>query len=221
VTRQARAAIDISAVAEELPSYPRPMVVNDLSGADEIYIRDNYFTLEELCAGRPETLEAVRKLIRDRLLPAPAYVLDDGSEMFPADYFVLVDQAGGHERLRRHFDSRHRRAGGDAAELDEDWDGYLSGVYSVCLRQVSPETMVRKTQLVASLTELLDDPKPESSDWRARLRRQVWELDVLEREFSPDYDRGGRFPEPPSRDRLIAAARERFPDVFAAGASVE
>ena len=196
-------------------------MANDFSDADQIYIRDNYFTLEELCAGRPETLEAVRKLIRERLLPAPAYVLDDGSEMFPADYFVLVDQAGGHQRLRRYFDSRHRRAGGDPAELEEDWHGYLSGVYSVCLRQVSPETMVRKTQLVASLTELLDDPWPESSDWRARLRRQVWELDGLERKFSPDYDRGGRFPEPPSRDRLIAAARERYPDLFAAAVGVE
>ena len=191
-------------------------MVRDLSDADEIYIRDNYFTLDELCAGRPETPEAVRKLLRDRRLPAPAYVLDDGTEMFPADYFVLVDQAGGHEVLRRHFDFRHRRAGGHAAELEEDWDGYLSGVYSVCLRQVSPETMVRKTQLVASLTELLDNARPERSDWRARLRRQVWELDGLERKFSPDYDRGGRFPEPPTRDRLIAAARERFPDVFLA-----
>ena len=191
-------------------------MVSDLSDADEIYIRENYFTLEELCTGRPETLEAVRKLIRDRLLPARAYVLDDGTEMFPADYFVLVDQAGGHEVLRRHFDSRHRRAGGDPAELEEDWDGYLSGVYSVCLRQVSPETMVRKTQLVASLNQLLDDPRPESSDWRAGLRREVWELDGLEREFSPDFDRGGRFPEPPTRDQLIGAARERFPDVFLA-----
>jgi len=191
-------------------------MVRDLSDADEIYIRDNYFTLEELCAGRPETPEAVRKLIRDRRLPAPAYVIDDGTEMFPADYFVLVDQAGGHEVLRRHFDSRHRRAGGDPAELEEDWVGYLSGVYSVCLRQVSPETMVRKTQLVASLNQLLDDPRPESSDWRAGLRREVWELDGLEREFSPDFDRGGRFPEPPTRDQLIGAARERFPDVFLA-----
>jgi hypothetical protein len=196
------------------------MTTNAFSDADVTYIRDNYFSLEELCAGRTESTEAVERLIRDRLLPAPAYLLDDGVEMFPADYFVLADQAGGVERLRQHFDSRHRTAGGDSADLDEDWDGYLSGVYSVCLRHVSPETMIRKTQLVASLTELLDDPSPDSSDWRARLRRQVWELDQLERDFSPDYDRLGRFAEPPSRDRLIVEARKRYPDVFAAAVSV-
>jgi uncharacterized protein DUF6058 len=194
------------------------MKTNSFSDPDLVYIRDNYFTLEELCAGRPETPAGVRDLINNQLLPSPSYVLDGGTEMFPADYFVLVDQAGGPAELREHFAARHQAVGGDPAELDEDWAGYVSGAYGICLRQVTPETVVRKTQLVGSLTELLDRPQHDSGDWRARLRREVWELDQLER-FSPDFDRGKRFPEPPSRDRLVAAAHTRYPDVFAAEVS--
>jgi hypothetical protein len=52
--------------------------------------------------------------------------------------------------------------------------------------------------------------------WREQLREQVDELDAIERDFSPDYDRGDRFAQLPSRDRLIIAARQRYPDVFAA-----
>jgi uncharacterized protein DUF6058 len=183
--------------------------------ADAAYVSSNYFTLEELCRGRADEPDDVRELIAAGSLPAPSYVLDDGAEMLPADYFVLVDQAGGPERLRREFERRHRAAGGNPAELDEDWQGYMDGTYGICLRQVLPETMVRKTELVDSLTALLEDPRPEDESWRGQLRREVWELDALEREFSPDYDRSERFPTPPSRDRLVAAARERFADVFA------
>jgi hypothetical protein len=182
--------------------------------ADLRYVRANYFTLEELCADRDETPTEVRELVERGTLPAPSYVLDDGTEMFPADYFVLVDLAGGPAGLREEFDRRHRAAGGDPAELDEDWDGYMDGIYGICLRQVVPETMVRKAQLVNSLTALLAEPRADDESWRARLRREVWELDALEREFSPDYDRSERFPTPPSRDRLVEAARERYADVF-------
>jgi hypothetical protein len=45
------------------------------------------------------------------------------------------------------------------------------------------------------------------------------ELDALERAFAPDYDRNlERFGRPPTRDLLIEAARERFPDVFSRAA---
>jgi hypothetical protein len=44
-------------------------------------------------------------------------------------------------------------------------------------------------------------------------------FDALEREFSPDYDRT-RFEQLPTRDRLVAAARDRYSDVFACEASV-
>jgi uncharacterized protein DUF6058 len=198
-----------------VPRYPPCVSGATFTDADAEYVSGNYFTLEELCSGRGDAPDDVRALIERRELPAPSYVLDDGTEMFPADYFVLVDQAGGAEGLRSEFERRHRAAGGNPVELEEDWQGYLDGTYGVCLRQVLPETMVRKTELVSSLTALLEDPRPEDEGWRAQLRREVWELDGLEREFSPDYDRGKRFPTPPSRDRLVAAARERFADVFA------
>lgn len=182
---------------------------------DLTYIRANYFRLEELCAGRSETLEDVQTLVAQGALPAPSYVLDDGTGMFPADYFVLVDQAGGPERLRLHFAARHRAAGGDPAELEEDWQGYIDGLYGVCLRSVIPEVIVRKSELVASLEHLLAEPAPANSAWRRRLRREVWELDALERDFAPDYDRSCRFERPPTRDLLIVAARDRYAELFA------
>jgi Family of unknown function (DUF6058) len=186
-----------------------------LTDADADYIRANYFTLEELCRGRTESPTEVRGLIRDGRLPRPSYVLDDGTEMFPADYFVFVDQAGGVERLRAAFERRYAAAGGDPDELEVDWEGYLSGLFGVCLKVVLPETMIRKEELVQSLDRLLESPKADDAAWRARLRREVCELDVLERDFSPDYDRA-RFGVPPTRDRLIVAAREHFPEVVGA-----
>ena len=185
-----------------------------LTPADRAYIRANYFTLEELCAGRDESPDEVRELIARGLLPAPSYALE-GLDFFPADYVVLPDQAGGAKRLRTHFAARYRAAGGDEAGIEEDWRGYIEGIYAVCLEHVLPETIIRKESLVVSLTGLLEQPEPGDASWRARLRREVRELDALEREFAPDYDRSGRFPQPPSRDRLIRAARERYGAVLA------
>jgi uncharacterized protein DUF6058 len=157
----------------------------------------------------------VRCQVEEGLLPRPSYVLDDGTEMFPSDYFRLADEAGGVDRVRRQFEERLRAAGDD--DVDGQWDGYLRGIYAVCLREVTPETIARKTKLVTSLCELMVLAKPRDADWRDRLRREVDELDELEREFAPDYDRNDeRFGCKPTRDLLIAAARERFPDVFAA-----
>jgi hypothetical protein len=187
-----------------------------LSEADVAYVRSNYFTLEELCGGREAGPDEVRELIASGSLPAPSYVLPDGTEMFPADYFVLVDQAGGPDALRREFERRHRAACGNPDELEEDWCGYMDGTYGICLRQLAPETIVRKTQLVDSLTALLAEPQPDDAEWRAQVRREVWELDAIEREFSPDYDRSDRFERLPSRDLLVTAARERFPELFGA-----
>ncbi len=186
----------------------------EFTDADLAYIRANYLTLDELCAERAEAPSEVRRRIDERLLPRPSYVLDDGTEMFPHDYFRLADEAGGVDRLRRHFEERLRTAGDD--DVDGQWDGYLSGIYAVCLREVTPETIARKTKLVTSLCELLVLAKPRDPDWRERLRREVDELDELEREFAPDYDRNEeRFGCKPTRDLLIGAARERFPGVFA------
>jgi Family of unknown function (DUF6058) len=182
----------------------------ELSAADVAYVRANFVPLAEVAAGRDEN---VPDLVRRGLLPRPTYVLPDGTEMVPHDYLALADEAGGAERLPAEFARRCTALGLDAGE---EWEAYLSGEYGVCLREVTPETIARKTALVSSITGLLDDPRPEDDRWRERLRTDVDALDALEREFSPDYDRSGRFPLPPTRDRLIRAARERFAEVFAA-----
>jgi hypothetical protein len=195
------------------------MTAHKLSEADVAYIAANYFTLESICQDRAEPLAEVRRLIEQRRLPAPSYVLDDGTAMFPADYFRLVDEAGGTDRLRDFFAARYRAASqaepGHVDRLDEDWNAYLDGIYGVCLRQVTPEAIVRKAVLVSSLSELLTLARPGDPDWRRELRSQVDELDAAERQFAPDYDRGPEQSRPPTRDLLIEAARERFPDVFA------
>lgn len=193
------------------------------TAADVDYIKANYLTLDELCADRPESPRAHEALINARRLPGPSYVLDDGTAMFPADYFRLVDEAGGVEALPEHFAARHREATRAqrvaADELERDWEAYLDGTYGICLRSVTPEAIVRKTALVSSLCELLMLLRPRSAEWRRALREQVDELDALEREFTPDYDRSEEPERPPTRDLLIEAARERYPDVFADAAS--
>jgi Family of unknown function (DUF6058) len=184
-----------------------------LTEADLAYISANYSTLEDLCNGRSESSGDVRNLIDGRRLPGPSYVLPDGTGMFPADYFRLIDEAGGPGGLHEHFAARHRAANG--RDLDRDWAMYLDGIWGICLRDVVPETIVRKNTLVSSLCELLVLARPGEADWRQALREQVDELDELERQFSPDFDRSDQMDRPPTRDLIINAARERYPQVFA------
>jgi hypothetical protein len=188
--------------------------------ADLTYIRSNFVTLEELCSSRVESVAEIEARIQGERLPRPSYVLEDGTGMFPPDYFRLAADAGGFDELSAHFAARHRAAveangGGDG--LEEDWRAYLEGAYGICLREVTPENIVRKTVLVSSLCELLMLPSPRSGEWRRALREQVDELDALEREFAPDYDRADHRARPPTRDLLIEAARERYPELFHAG----
>jgi hypothetical protein len=185
----------------------------ELTDADLAYISANYRTLDEICEGRTEAPEDVRKLIAARKLPQPSYVLQDGTGMFPADYFRLFDEAGGVDRLREHFASRHRAAEG--RDFEQDWEMYLDGIWGICLRDVTPETIVRKNTLVNSLCELLVLARPRYDDWRHALREQVNELDELEHQFTPDFDRSEEMDRLPTRDLIIATARERYPQVFA------
>jgi hypothetical protein len=188
-----------------------------LTKADVAYIAANYRTIEELCEDRVESADEVRRLIAERRLPQPSYVLADGTGMFPADYFRLVDDAGGVDRLRGHFAERHQAIGltWHGNDLEQDWEMYLDGTWGICLRDVTPETIVRKNVLVSSLSELLVLARPGEADWRQALREQVDELDELEREFSPDYDRSDQMDRRPTRDLIINAARERYPELFA------
>lgn len=187
--------------------------------ADVDYIEANYVTLEEACSGRRESVDDIRRLIADGKLPRASYVLDDGTEMVPQDYFTLLEDAGSVDALQEHFLRRFDAAGGSPAERESEWEGYLSGLYGVCLRDVTPETIVRKETLVKEVGSLMAAPQPDDDEWRATLRASVDELDRLERQFAPDYDRSGRFPQPPTRDRLIRAPRARYPEVFATASS--
>lgn len=187
----------------------------DYTPADLDYISANYVTLEQLCAGRTQSAEEVGGLISAGRLPKPSYVLDDGTQMFPADYFRFVDEAGGVDALRESF-ARRLLATDGGADLELHWQTYLEGIYGVCLRDVTPETIARKAKLVSSISELLMLARPGESDWRERLPSEVEELDELEREFAPDYDRDEeRFGRKPTRDLLIAEARDRYPELFA------
>jgi hypothetical protein len=185
------------------------------TAADLEYVRGNFVSLAELCASRGESVDRARALIAAEQLPGPSYVLEDGTEMVPGDYFGLVDEAGGEAALQQLFARRFLRAGGAEDELISEWEGYLSGDYGVCLKHLTPENIVRKSCLAAEIDGLLAEPRPDDSDWRDRLRRSVDELDALERPFAPQYDRARWGPS--SRDRCVTAARERFPEVFVAG----
>jgi Family of unknown function (DUF6058) len=189
--------------------------------ADRAYLRANYLTLEELCADRSEEPAEVRRLIELGLLPRPSYTAD-GVDFFPADYFQLYDEAGGPKRLHALFQERYEAAAAPHPELATPeafavaWRAYLDGIWGQCLCAVTPEAIVRKPALVGSLCELIALPRRRQPEWQEQLCAEVAELDRLERQFAPDYDRAEEWNErPPTRDLLIEVARERFPEVFA------
>jgi hypothetical protein len=182
------------------------------------YLRESYVTLDELCDDRRESPAEVRALIAAGSLPRPSYVLDDGTELYAEDYFRFIDEAGGPGGLADAFEER-LRASGAGDDLALHWEAYLEGTYGVCLWDVTPETIARKSKLVSSISELLMLARPSHEDWRRRLRDEVEELDALERPFTPDYDRDEkRFGRKPTRDLLITAARVRYPELVAISA---
>ena len=120
-------------------------------------LRREYRTLEDLCAGRSESPAEVSALIDERKLPGPSYVLDDGTPMFPPDYFRLLDEAGGVARLREHFAERHRAAGArhaPADELEDDWNAYLDGTYGIDEQTGEPIDDERLAALPAARTNI-------------------------------------------------------------------
>jgi hypothetical protein len=183
------------------------------------YVRREYVDLDRLCAERAETPQQVRELIADSKLPRATYVLPDGTELFPPDYFELLDEAGSVEAMREVFDRRYLTAtsalGLLGKEPEENWHGYLSGEFGVCLWEVSPESIVEKSALIAEIDGLTGSPAPADGDWRARLTDAVDRLDEIERPFT-DYDRQ-RWGTT-SRDRYITAVRARHLDTDQANA---
>jgi hypothetical protein len=185
--------------------------------ADVVYLRSTFATLDDICAGRPETPAEVRVLIVERRLPRPSYVLEDGTEFVPRDYFALADAAGGVDRLRDEYERRYRatlRRHGlsfDADLFERRWEQYLDGISGMCMREVTPETIIRKRMLIDAIEGLLADPRTEDDRWAAGLRSNVDELDSIEKEFAPDYDRA-RFV--PTRDTYIRDVRARYPELW-------
>lgn len=170
-----------------------------LTDADVRYVQDQFVPLGELCRRAGHDVEAVRRLIEARSLPAPPY---PGLEYVPEDYFDLPDADG--------FAAAY-----DGPDPAENLAGYLDGTYFVCLREATPANVVRKGELVDAARALLAVPLPDDESWGRTLRATVAELDALERPFSPNYDRE-RFDRPPTRDELIEAPRRRWPELFAA-----
>ena len=170
-----------------------------LTDADVRYVLEEFVPLDDVCAAAGRDPAEVRRAIAERRLPAPAYVLSEGTEMLPADYFDLPAPEDW------------------PVELGEDREAYLDGTYFVCLRRPTPENVVRKNELVVRLRAALADPRPDDEGWQRRVRVDVDELDALERPFSPDFDRGPRFDRPPTRDELIATAHRLYPRLWAAG----
>ena len=182
--------------------------------ADVAYVKENFFLLEELCTQRDESPADVRTLIEAERLPRPAYTLDDGSEWFPAGYFDLLDRSGGLEHLHDEFGKRILAAGGTSEDVESAWPSYMAGEFFWCLLDASPENMMLKERCCTAIEALLEDPHPDEASWRVRLRREVWILDSIERQFAPHYDRSGRLGAAPSRDRLIEDPRRNYREVF-------
>jgi hypothetical protein len=150
-----------------------------LTDEDRTYIANNFYTLAELCLGRTGTPAEYRSQIRAGLLPRPAYVVD-GTEMYPADFFLFPDSVGSlGTRMKDEFSARHVRAAkvyGDSPSEDRianEYASYLSGEYAVCLRFLSPETIFLKEFAMAKIQELLATPDPSDADWSAALRNWV------------------------------------------------
>lgn len=83
-------------------------------------------------------------------------------------------------------------------DAEAEWQSYWAGLYGVCLRSATPENIVRKEMLLQRIDELLSG-----------LRARVDDLDALEREFAPSYDRL-RFGRPTTRDTHITRLRNSF-----------
>jgi Family of unknown function (DUF6058) len=189
-----------------------------LTDEDRAYIADNFYTLEALCLGHKGMPAEYRSQIRAGLLPRPAYVMD-GTEMYPADFFVFPDSVGSlGAGMKDEFGARYARAGkayGDSPSEERiavEYTSYLSGEYGVCLRLVSPETIFLKEFAITKIQELLATPDPRDANWSAALRNWVTRLDGMEREFAPcDTTRFGSLP---SRVKYIKNVKEKFPSCF-------
>lgn len=141
-------------------------------------------------------------LIAAGYLPVPSYLLPDGDLMVHPDYLDPIRRAGGHTRLHDWFTGQW--SADDRVTAEQEWRGYLSGQY-VCLRRVTPQTIQRKTHLIAHIRTMIRDSTSDTPELRRALAQSVDELDHLELPFTA-YDRL-RFGGPTSRDIWIDQVR--------------
>jgi len=191
-----------------VPHRPHPVV----EGADLRYVLEEFLSLEQLALRERLERHRLEEWIEEGALPRPAYLLPDGTAMFPADLLALARSAGGVEALPAHFARRTELAarlmGVGANTRESDWEDYLSGEYGICLRQVTPETMVLKETLVERIGRALEEPRSADPSWRSALSFQVAGLDALIRPFARvDRERFGR---PTSRERLVDGPRRHW-----------
>jgi hypothetical protein len=190
------------------PHRPHPV----LTGADLEYVCSSYLPLEQIARREHLDPERLAGWIETGHLPRPAYLLPDGTPVFPPDLLDLVRSAGGLDALPHHFARRTELAarllGVGASTREADWEDYLSGEYGICLRQVTPETLVLKEALVERIDRALAAPRPDELRWRRALAFEIDGLDALVRPFAR-IDRI-RFGRPTSRERLIEAPRRRW-----------
>ena len=192
-----------------VPHRPHPV----LEGADLRYVLEEFLSLEQLALREGLDRGRIEGWIEEGALPRPAYALPDGTAMFPADLLALVRAAGGVDALPAHFARRTELAaclmGVGANTRESDWEDYLSGEYGICLRQVTPETLVLKETLVERIGKALETPRPDDARWRNALAFQIDGLDALIRPFARvDAERFGR---QTSRERLVDGPRRRWP----------
>ncbi|GLZ80436.1 hypothetical protein Afil01_52430 [Actinorhabdospora filicis] len=164
-----------------------------MTEADDAYVSEWFRTLEQVCEGREETPDGLRARMLAGELPLPGYLRSDGAEMVHPDYLALPGLLG--EGLRELFVS---------SVGEDDWDLYLSGQF-VCVRSVTPGTMMQKHLLVRRIEAQLERVEPDLVE----LGRAVGELDALEPPFAPDYD-VRRFGRATSRTTLIEGVRAQY-----------
>jgi len=177
--------------------------VHEMTPEDDEYVSVWYAPLEELATQHGREAAELRRLMLANRLPLPSYIRSDGVQMVARDLLALIEEAGGTDCVREWFAAEWR----SPAEAVVEWDDYLSGRY-VCLRDVTPQGMRRKNELVEAISNELAAPEPDSAAWLERLHGFVDELDELEPPFAP-YDRL-RFGGPVSRDTLIDDVRRTY-----------
>lgn len=172
------------------------------------YVTENFETLETLCRTAGVDEAAIRAEIAAGSRPRAAYTLADGREFFARDYLSQCsdpDEFGSRTVAAAERESITL----SDAELNEEWRSYLSGIYSVCLNEVTPENIMRKRVLLERIEKLIAAPREYDAGWFETLRASVNALDALERPFSPYYDRVV-FGRPPTRDSHIRDVKLRF-----------